>query len=219
MPSLSLSASLSPHEPAAGPPCGASRLPPLQPQLHEHGPADPGRAAVEAFIRGVFRERYRADVRQFAPVLVGLRDADGALVAAAGFRAADAGPLFLERYLDVPVESLLPGEACGRPRRERIVEVAHLAAVRAGAGRCLIGLLGLHLAARGFEWAVSTLTEELRLLFLRLGIAPLALGVADPAVLGDEAAHWGSYYDHRPVVLAGQLQQALQSLAHRGSLR
>ena len=35
--------------------------------------------------------------------------------------------------------------------------------------------------------------------------------------LGDEAAHWGSYYDHRPVVLAGQLQPALPLLARRAA--
>jgi hypothetical protein len=76
-------------------------------------------------------------------------------------------------------------------------------------------MLGPHLAAQGFQWVVSTLTEELRHLFVRLGVAPLALGVADPAALGDGAAGWGRYYNHRPVVLAGQLELALQRLARR----
>jgi hypothetical protein len=62
---------------------------------------------------------------------------------------------------------------------------------------------------------VSTLTEELRLLFMRLGVAPLALGVADPQCLGDDLADWGSYYEHRPVVLAGSLDAALHALARR----
>jgi long-subunit acyl-CoA synthetase (AMP-forming) len=62
---------------------------------------------------------------------------------------------------------------------------------------------------------VSTLTQELRNLFVRMGVAPLALGVADPAVLGDDVAQWGSYYDHRPLVLAGRLESALQMLARR----
>ena len=85
----------------------------------------------------------------------------------------------------------------------------------AGAGERLILSLGPHLAGRGVNWVVSTLTEELRHLFVRTGIAPLALGVADPALLGDEAAHWGRYFDHRPVVLAGQIDAALQTLARR----
>jgi hypothetical protein len=82
----------------------------------------------------------------------------------------------------------------------------------------LILMLGPHLAAAGFDWVVSTLTEELRHLFVRLGVVPLALGVADPVALGEDAAGWGSYYDHRPVVLAGQIELALQMLARRGLL-
>ena len=51
---------------------------------------------------------------------------------------------------------------------------------------------------------------------LRMGVTPLALGVADPAVLGAQAGRWGSYYEHRPLVLAGRLDVALQVLARRG---
>jgi hypothetical protein len=182
--------------------------------LHRAG--SPRRAAVEAFISAVYRERYGAELRHFAPVLVSLHDEHGACLTAAGYRAADGGPLFLERYLSAAVESLLPAPAGRAAQRRHIVEVGHLAAVRAGEGRRLIRLLGPHLAGQGFEWVVSTLTQELRKLFVRMGVAPLALGVADPAVLGDQAAQWGSYYDHRPLVLAGRLDAALQMLAQRG---
>lgn len=184
--------------------------------LRVYGPRDAGRGVVEDFIRGVYRERYGADVQQFAPVLVSLRDEDGALVSAAGYRSGDLGPLFLESYLDAPVERLLATASQPTPDRARIVEVAHLAAGRAGEGRRLILLLGPHLAAQGLQWVVSTLTEELRHLFARLGIAPMALGIADPSVLGAEAARWGSYYDHRPLVLAGRIEPALEMLARRG---
>lgn len=174
-------------------------------------PGAPGRAEVERFISGIYREHYAADVRGFAPLLVARRDGAGTLVAAAGYRPASGGPLFLERYLERPVhDSLATG-------RHRIVEVGHLAAARAGEGRKLILQLGPHLASCGFQWVVSTLTEELRHLFLRLGIAPQALGVADPALLGDDAARWGSYYDHHPVVLAGPIGPALQALARRAA--
>jgi Thermostable hemolysin len=184
-------------------------------RLRVHGPHDAGRAEVEAFIRGVFRDRYGAALTAFAPVLVSLSDDDG-IVAAAGYRRADGGPLFLERYLDAPVDAMLAVHAGSAPSREAIVEVGHLAAVRAGEGRRLILQLGPHLAAQRFQWVVSTLTEELRQLFVRIGVAPLALGRADPAVLGDDAQAWGRYYEHRPVVLAGHLHQALRRLQQRG---
>lgn len=183
-------------------------------RLSVHPVGDAQRFEVEAFVQRVYRQRFGADVRHFAPMLVSLRGAQGEVVAAAGYRAADSGPLFLERYLPTSVERLLPGAA---PVRARIVEVGHLAGSQAGEGRRLILLLGMHLAAQRFDWVVSTLTEELRHLFVRMGVAPLALGVADPDVLGDEAPHWGSYYEHRPVVLAGQIEPALQGLARRAA--
>jgi AcrR family transcriptional regulator len=187
------------------------------PGLRLHRAGTPGRQEVEAFIRAVYRDRYGAELSQFAPLLLSLHDAGGNCVAAAGYRAAGDGPLFLERYLPGPVDALLPAPAGRTPLRRRIVEVGHLAATRAGEGRRLILLLGPHLAGQGFEWVVSTLTQELRNLFVRMGVAPLALGVADPAVLGDQAAQWGSYYDHRPLVLAGRLDAALQTLARRSA--
>lgn len=180
-----------------------------------HPLADPRRGEVEDVIRRIYARRYGAQVRHFAPVLVSLRRPGGDIVAAAGYRCAAQAPLFLERYLDGPVEALLAAPGQARPPRERIVEVGHLVATHAGEGRRLIHLLGPHLAAQGFQWVVGTLTEELRHLFLRIGVTPLALAVADPAALGDEAAHWGSYYAHRPVVLAGDLQQALHQLVRR----
>lgn len=194
------------------------RCPAARPCLRVHVSGDAGRAEVEHFIASVYRERHGADVRHFAHTLVSLCDETGALVAAAGYRGADQAPLYLERYLGVPVETRLADAARVVPARSGIVEVGHLAASRAGEGRRLVLLLGPHLAARGYQWVVSTLTEELRHLFMRLGIAPLALGVADPAALGAEAVHWGSYYDHRPVVLAGQIDLALKALARRGAL-
>ena len=184
-------------------------------RLATHGRQDPGRSAVESFIRRVFEARYGASLTSFAPVLVSLSD-DTGIVAAAGYRRADGGALFLERYLDAPVDALLAQQSAVAPARADIVEVGHLAATKAGEGRRLIAQLGPHLAAQGFQWVVSTLTEELRQLFLRIGVAPLALGQADPRALGDDAAAWGRYYAHRPVVLAGHLPQALRRLQQRG---
>ncbi|KPU95127.1 hypothetical protein APR50_06380 [Variovorax paradoxus] len=181
----------------------------LAPELTLHGIGDPRRADVENFISEVYARRYSAKVPHFAPVLVGLREG-GKLLAAAGYRSAAQEQLFLERYLPSPVEAMLAANADARPTRAEIVEVGHLAANRGGEGRRLIQLLAPHLAAEGFEWVVGTVTQELRPMLVRLGVAPLTLGAADPAVLGEEAALWGSYYDHQPVVLATHLKRALR---------
>lgn len=185
--------------------------------LHVHAAQDVERAGVERFIHEVYRERYGARVQHYAPVLVSLRNEEGEIIAAAGYRVADSAPLFLERYLSQPVETLIDRDATQRVARTRIVEVGHLSAVQAGAGKRLIHLMGPHLAGLGLEWVVSTLTQELQHLFVRLGITPLALGVADPALLGAAAADWGSYYDHRPVVVTGRIDLALRMLERRRS--
>lgn len=202
------------HDPVPDDPCGSrfSR----SPQWQVHSMDKPHRGEVEAFIRHTYALRYGADVRQFAPTLVSLRDEAG-VVAAAGYRSASDGPLFLERYFDVPIESLLASSAEVPPPRDRIVEIGHLSAARAGEGRRLIHLLACHLQSQPVDWVVSTMTSGLRHMFLRLGVTPLALGLADPAALGADATQWGSYYEHHPVVLAGRLHQALGQLARRHS--
>ncbi len=209
---------LSSHAGADAPETGPAQRAPASPRLVVHTQRDPDRAEVEAYIRRIYADHYGADVQGFAPELVSLRDGSG-IVAAAGYRSAAHGPLFLERYLDAPIETLLTSTANAATQRPGVVEVGHLASDRPGEGRRLILLLGPHLAAQGFQWVVSTLTAELRHLFVRIGVTPLALGTADPAALGHEAVQWGSYYDHRPVVLAGHLRQALQQLARRQARR
>lgn len=186
---------------------------PAPARLKVRGRDDEGRDAVERFVQDVYARRHGAQVRHFAPWLVSLESGpenEPTILAAAGYRLGTE-PLFLERYLDEPVQSLLAG-ADPQVARERIVEVGHLAASEAGQGRRLILLLGPHLARLGVQWVVGTLTQELRHLFERMGVDAVPLGVADPARLGEQAADWGTYYDHRPVVLAGHLPQALTRL-------
>jgi hypothetical protein len=91
-----------------------------------------------------------------------------------------------------------------------LVEVAHLVALKPGQGRRMMRELGALLQSNGVDWVVSTVTRELRHLFERMGIASKALGVADPARLGPDVKDWGSYYEHDPVVLAVQLQNAMR---------
>jgi len=188
-------------------PAGAASAPP--PELTLHGVCDPRRSEVETFISEVYARRYGATVPHFAPVLVGLRE-NGELLAAAGYRSAAHETLFLECYLPARVEIMLAANSDARPARADIVEVGHLAANRGGEGRRLIQLLAPHLAAEGFNWVVGTVTQELWPMLVRLGVAPLTLGTADPAMLGKDAAHWGRYYEHHPVVLATHLKRALR---------
>lgn len=189
---------------------------PPVPRFSVHRQDDPERDAVERYIHGVYRRRYGADVPAFAPVLVSLRDAGG-IVAAAGYRDAADAPLFLEHYLEQPVEALLAAVRAGAAGRHGIAEVAHLSAHKAGEGRRLILEIGQHLADEGFAWVATTVTRELLHLFVRLGLTPLMLGAADPRALGPAAGAWGSYYRHAPTVVCGQLDLALRQMQRRAA--
>ena len=129
--------------------------------------------------------------------------------AAAGYAAASVQALFLEQYLDGPIELTLAA-ALGRPvARAGIVEEGNLAAVSAGMARALIPLLARHLHRLGYRWVAFTATRALRNTFHRLGLRPLRLTRADPARLPDGGASWGTYYDHDPVVMAGKISHGL----------
>jgi hypothetical protein len=169
----------------------------------------PGRASAERFIAATFRTRYGATICSFAPNLVAL-ERHGEIYAAAGWRCAGDEPLFLETYLDDPIEALLEHTMGQAVARRGIVEVGHLSSVRRGGTVDVISGLSRHLSRLGFEWVVFTATAELISIFSRLSLPLLALAPADPARLGDACCDWGSYYDTRPVVVAGPIRLALQ---------
>ena len=105
-------------------------------------------------MQGIYAERYGAHITEFAPVLLALRDAQGALVAAVGYRCAALEPLFLERYLDGPVEQALLGADAPSSARRDMVEVAHLVALKPGEGRRMMAEL--------FGRAGEAVTDDLR---------------------------------------------------------
>lgn len=186
------------------------------------------RDAAEAFIRERFATRYGASVRQFMPTLLQLEDDAGRVHGAVGVRGAAEDVLFLERYLDRPVEAELARRLGSPVGRARIVEVGNLAARGPGHARLLIVALTDLLVAHGFDWVVFTGTPEVLNSFRRLHLSPLPLGEADPARMGDELGDWGSYYDSHPQVMAGDIragherlvrQGAYQRLGYRGFLR
>ncbi|MCB1775111.1 MAG: thermostable hemolysin [Gammaproteobacteria bacterium] len=178
------------------------------------GPLTFSRHAVEDFVRDAFRHAYGADVRHFMPTLMTLRNDEGTLLAALGVRYAGSAPLFLEQYLDRPVESVLAEAAAMPVDRCRLAEVGNFAVGAAGGGRWLITALTAFLYSGGQSWAVFTCGPELRNAFRRLGIPLLDLAAADPACLADgERASWGSYYDQRPRVMAANVAESHRVLA------
>lgn len=178
----------------------------------------PRRQEAEAFVRGVFARHYGAQVSSFAPNLT-LLEQNQRVIAATGWRPAGEETLFLERYLDLPIEAAMAQLADLPVERRRIVEVGNLAAEKPGSSIHVILTLAAHFDRLGYEWVVFTATRELIAIFSRLGLPLLALAPADPARLGDEAAAWGRYYDTQPIIVAGRIRLGLERAGRRAEDR
>ncbi len=183
-----------------------------------HGPlqfavyplAHPDRPELEQFVRDGFARAYDARISSFMPVLFGLRDADGKLVAAAGCRDAATQSLFLEQYLDAPVEHLLRSALATPLKRPDIAEVGNLVGETAGATRVLIGAMGRWLGAVGYRAVVCNVTNTVANAFRKHGIPLAPLVPADKTRLGAAAADWGRYYDQPCTVMAAQVPEAFR---------
>ncbi|MGZ0787146.1 thermostable hemolysin [Pseudomonas saponiphila] len=181
---------------------------------------EPQRAVFEAYVSQRFRQVHGANIHQFMPQLFGLSDHLGALCAVAGVRLASSGPLFLERYLDAPIETLID-LAAQRPvegpvERQGVVEVGNLAASDTGSARLSIIAITWLLAMDGLEWVAFTGNVGLVNSFHRLGLRPLTLCAADPERLGEDRHHWGSYYQSQPAVHVGNIRAGFIHLRNLG---
>jgi len=163
----------------------------------------PDRAEVEQFVHRVFAKTYGADVQQFMPELVTLRDENGELVAAFGMRKAENSPLFLERYLDAPVEAVLSSRFNRTITRKQITEIGNLAVENPRNAGVLIAHVIQHSLDIGVEWCVATAHHSLQNGLIKGGRDVYALQAADKSRLSaDEQTAWGSYYDNGPQVVA-----------------
>lgn len=121
-----------------------------------------------------------------------------------GYRLAAGDALFLEAYLDRPIEAVLT-QAFGRPvPRARIVELGDHASRRAGATVTLWREAAAALAGQA-DVAVAVLTRPLRSMFARLGLDLVELAPARIDALGEAGSAWGRYYQTDPVVCAGDI--------------
>lgn len=167
------------------------------------------RENVEQFIVDVYAKAYGARISVRYPVLMSVRDEDGRILAATGFRPAAEEPLFLEQYLNASVDEVL------KTPRSRIVEIGNLASEGGGASLYLFAALAAYLNYRNFTQAVVTSTDFLEARFRQLGLRPKRHAKADPSLLLTPGENWGSYYDTQPHVISGSVEHGYKRLQHQ----
>jgi hypothetical protein len=140
--------------------------------------------------------------------------------AALGIRpAANGTPLFLEHYLDAPIENTLATKLQRPISRDSIVEVGNLAAEPPGSARYLFIALTAYLWGAGYEWTVFTAVPRVINSFARLGIPLQPLVEATIDRLPATRDNWGNYYDQRPQVVICHVAEAASAIRNLLELR
>ncbi len=171
--------------------------------VHFSDPDSEDRAVIEQFISKAFQQSHGAKITRFMPHLMSLRDLDGKLIAACGLRSAAKEKLFLEHYLDQPIEQVLSERTGITVPRNDIVEVGNFSVAELGMARQLITAIIDQLHATSKHWAVFTVVQVLQNALIKLKTDPLILGNAYQDDLPVEIqSDWGSYYQQNPQVMA-----------------
>ena len=161
---------------------------------------------VENFIKAVYLRCYQADIEVSYPAVMSIRNADGEILAAVGFRCAEQSSLFLEQYTNEPIEKKLDCSRC------EIVEIGNLASAGKGASIFLFAALAAYLNDKGIRYAAITGTDFLHRYFKRIGLNPYKMCDAEMSAVEDDGQSWGSYYDTHPRVLVGSIDNGVQRL-------
>jgi len=161
------------------------------------------RDEIERFIIDTLHHTYGAYIKRFKPYLMSLRDQDGRLIAVCGLHSAATERLFLENFLDQPIETLLSAHTGAPVKRGNIVEIDNFSVAELGLSRHLVTAINDQLYFTAKEWAVLTATPALRDVFVELGLNPEILADTDINLLSSEdQLAWGSYFEQKPQIMA-----------------
>ncbi len=164
------------------------------------------------YIRRRFASQYEAEIHHFMP-RIAIMHRDGVIKAAAGLRRADTKtPLFVEHYLDEPIEQVL-GNRWKRARIERadIAEIGNLAATGPGAIPGLFAHYAAVLEAFGIEYLGCNATPQVQAIIAHLGLPFEGLIRADRSRIPNPG-QWGHYYDTPSHVMAAPVAGILAAL-------
>jgi len=187
-------------------------MPFLTQELVISKPGDHFHSEANDLIRSEYCRHFKSELDNLASTNISLI-ANSDMVAATGYRDAGQEPLFLEHYLDQPIEQLISARLGQSVNRNQIVEIGGFALRSAEYALPFMFQLAPLFADLGFQWASCTVTKTIKRYLDKLGVESIYLAKADPDRVGDTVETWGTYYDHQPVVLAGNIQTVVEKIA------
>lgn len=162
------------------------------------------RRTLESRVRSGFGHHFDACIEGFMPDLATYTHVSGA-TGVIGFRGAADEPLFLESYLDEPVESVIRYAARHAILRSEVVEVGQFIVDDKTIVLDFFRDLAPFLQSRGYEWVCFTGTNRIRTLLTKVGFSGKPVAAASQDKVSDAAVNWGTYYRFEPRVIVGKL--------------
>lgn len=161
------------------------------------------RQELETAIRQGFDAHFGACIEGFMPALASFElQGNKAII---GYRPASAEPLYLESYLDEPIDILLANVTNEPVSRSDIVEVGQLVVQDRRVVEPLFRALVPYLLGQGYRWICFTGTHKIRRLLAHTGFAGLTVAYASESAVSGSGDRWGSYYSNDPQVIVGKL--------------
>lgn len=187
---------------------------------------------AQAFIKRIYEYIHHARLSYFMPILFSgfadmpsygdwLSTDDNTLPAfrgtsvAIGLKPICEDKIFLEQYLNTPIQNEISRVAGEPVSRQRIFEIGNLASGCAGSARLMIAFLVFYLSTpilnpttheyqTKADWVVCTGTDAVRHILAHMGIRSHVIAKATAEALEDpeQASSWGHYYQHNPLVVA-----------------
>lgn len=158
-----------------------------------------------------YEQAFDAHLGTFMPEFMTLL-IDGHITSLCGFRNAGDEALFLEQYLDEQAEVILSQHFQVNIERSSVIEFGQLASFAQGNSPIHFFLMAEKLVEQGYEWCIFTATDPLHALMKRLGLTPVVIADASADRVPEAETIWGTYYQHKPRVMAGNLVQGYQLL-------
>lgn len=169
------------------------------------------RGDAEQAVKRIFRQVYNADIGDFSTLLL-TAEREHEIDAVIGLRHAGQTSLFLESYMDKPIEQVLEQQHNLNISRDKFIEIGNLVATRSGTSRQLFIMLAFALAEADVEWVSFTATTQVEQLLRKLHLEPTVICKAQHRAVVNGDSSWGTYYDDPPSVCYGNVKQAIQIL-------
>lgn len=167
--------------------------------------SDINRQNVELFIKKGFSKAYKANISVNAPWILAINN--GQFKAALGIRSA-VQPLFIEQYLESPIEKYF-SKLVDNISREEIAEIGNLYSNAKRFTLPLFLVTAVSLFCNNYRYMVFSGTEHVLKLIKSAGVESTFIANADQSKLTPSSDDWGTYYDTEPKVVSISLASVM----------